>query len=221
MIESPSQSDWRRCPGCRRTLESCLCKHLPNLTPPAKVVLLQHPREARNPLGTARLAHLALEGSELFVSYRFDLEPWLLARIEQALPNAGILFPSEGARPIAELARGATGSSPLTLFALDGTWSQAKKMWARTPALHRLPAFRIDGAPPSAYVIRKEPAAHCLSTFEAVMVALDAIAGDGEGRFHASTQEPMRALAEQQLRHSLSDERSPRWRVRGRQSGEA
>lgn len=198
-----------RCPACRLGAAECLCEHLPSIDSPAKVVLLQHPREARNPLGTARLAHLALPGSVLLVGTDFERDPKFRAVFDAEAPRAAILFPAPDARPASELA---SLPKPLTLFAIDGTWPQAKKIYRENPSLLRLPAFRIEPRRPSAYVIREEPKPHCLSTLEALGLALDAVAGE-EG-CHEAILAPLHAMVARQLAHSQGPERTPRWRTR-------
>jgi DTW domain-containing protein YfiP len=53
------------CARCRRPESVCYCAHLVSLPTRTRVLLLQHPRERHVPIGTARLAHLCLPGSEL------------------------------------------------------------------------------------------------------------------------------------------------------------
>ena len=172
-------------------------------------MLLQHPREARNPLGTARMAHLALPGSTLAVGVDFALNPAVAARLEAERARSIVLYPAPDARPIEELR--ATG--PVTLWVIDGTWWQAKKLWQSNPALHGLPAYRLAPAAPSAYgAIRREPAADCLSTVEAIASALDVV-HYAPGR-HAGMLAPMRALVARQLSHAQGPNRTPRHRLR-------
>ena len=55
------------CDRCRRPRRVCVCEHLPSLAPKTRVVILQHPRERDMAIGTARMATLCLEGSELYI----------------------------------------------------------------------------------------------------------------------------------------------------------
>ena len=69
------------------------------------VLLLQHPRERRTPIGTARLAHLCLPGSELHVGVEFDEHPGVLAALaaaEAAGRPAHLLFPGPRSVDLAE-----------------------------------------------------------------------------------------------------------------------
>src|SRR5262249_28532165 len=68
---------------------------------------------------------------------------------------------------------------PRTLVVVDGTWTTARKMVARSRLLRALPRVSLLPEAPSAYRIRREPAAHCLSTVEAVVAALTMLEGDG------------------------------------------
>ena len=51
------------CLRCKRPESHCLCALIPALTPRTRVVVLQHPSEARHALNTARLAVLGLQGA--------------------------------------------------------------------------------------------------------------------------------------------------------------
>ena len=56
------------CEACRRPPGLCYCAHLPQLSPRTKVVILQHPRERGNAIGTAHMARLCLPGAALDLS---------------------------------------------------------------------------------------------------------------------------------------------------------
>lgn len=197
------------CPACRQPAEGCWCPGVAAHRPRARVVFLQHPREARNPLGTARMAHLCLPGSSLWVGIDFAGDPRRLVLQEAERGRLAVVYPAPGARPASELARWA---GPMTLLFLDGTWWQARKLWRSNPWLRELPAYRIEPEAPSRYLIRGEPAPHCLSTVEAVAAALDAL--EGEPGRHAAMLAPLDALVARQLQHADSKDRSPRRRGR-------
>ena len=50
----------------------CYCAHVVPIETRTRVILLQHSRERRMPVGTARMAHLALPQSVLRVGVSFD-----------------------------------------------------------------------------------------------------------------------------------------------------
>jgi len=170
-----------RCLRCWRPERLCYCRDLVPVATETRVVFLQHPRERAVAMGTARLAHLALANSELHVGAHPDAHRRVLDLAGD--PTAALLYP-DGDRP-------APASKPRTLVVIDGTWTTARKMLARTPALARLPRLRLAPSAPSAYRIRREPAPHCLSTVEAVAAALTELEGDADrfapmlGAFHS------------------------------------
>jgi DTW domain-containing protein YfiP len=169
------------------------------------VVLLQHPREARLAICTAWLAHLALPNSEIHRGVRFDAD----ARVGEVLraPGTALLFPGEGAVPAAARA----ADPPRALVVIDGTWHQAEKMIRESPAVAALPRISVAPDRPGGYGdLRREPSPECLSTIEAVAVALGRLEGDPV-RF-----EPMRVafarMVEEQLACARGERRNPRHR---------
>src|SRR5262249_47765097 len=110
------------CSRCRRPRTHCWCAELQPVSTRTRVVFLQHVRESRVRIGTARMAHLALAGSELHVGTSFPHRPG---------PRTAVLFPGERALPPAALAEG----EPWTLVVVDGTWPQARKLVERDPVL--------------------------------------------------------------------------------------
>jgi hypothetical protein len=135
-----------------------------------------------------------IENARRFVGVRFGDDPAVRALREAAGAHAAVLYPAPHARP-AEALAGHVG--PLTLWVLDGTWWQAHKLWQQNPWLHALPAYRLTPSAPSRYRIRAEPAAHCLSTVEALAELLDAL--EGETGRHGALLAPFDAMVEAQL----------------------
>lgn len=162
------------CLRCRRPRSTCWCSTLVPVPTRTRVVLLQHPREAKVAIGTARIAKLGLQNAELHEGVVFDDHPRLqeLART----PGVALLFPGPGSVLPSEL----PGGLPHTVIVVDGTWSQAKKVVVSNRLLQSFPRIGIDRGRPSDYRIRKEPAAHCLATVEATIELLAAIEGERE-----------------------------------------
>ena len=163
------------CVRCRRPATACWCAELTPVETATRVVFLQHPRESRVAIGTARIAHLGLSRSELHEGIEFAGHP----RIEELLarPGTALLFPGPGA-----VAPNALERPPETLIIIDGTWPQARKMVALNPALRALPRIGFMPRKPGNYRIRREPDLHCVATVEAVVEVLSAWEGD-ERRF--------------------------------------
>ncbi len=152
---------------------------MPQVDSRTRVVFLQHPRERRVAIGTARMAHLSLPNSELYVGVDFSGH----SRLEQLAAHperVAVLFPGEEAIPLEE----ARLNPPETLIVVDGTWPLARKVVKTNPLLAGLPRIGFVPRRPSNYRIRAEPADHCVSTIEAVVEVLGALEGDQE-RFDA------------------------------------
>jgi DTW domain-containing protein YfiP len=124
----------------------CLCDVVPRLAARTRVHVLQHPRERRHPLGTVRLLQLALPELREHV---LELDRSRATPVD--LPaGAGLLYPSEDARP---LEPGALQD----LVVLDGTWSQAKMLYRDNAWLRALPHYALSPTEGSRYRIRPEP----------------------------------------------------------------
>jgi DTW domain-containing protein YfiP len=213
---APGLEAWAGCPLpsapvreiCRRCLRPagfCLCEALPPIPSRTRVVILQHPREARLAICTAWLTRLALPSSELHRGVRFDGD----ARVREVLadPGAALLFPGDGAVPAVARAE----DPPRLLVTVDGTWPQASKMLQANPALARLPRISVEPDRRGGYAgLRREPEPHCLSTLEAVALALGALERDPQ-RFEPM-RKAFRRMVEQQLACAQGARRSPRHR---------
>jgi len=154
------------CLRCRRPKSVCWCHALKPVDSRTRVVFIQHPREAKVPVSTCRMAHLSLPNSELHVALKAEGTPRLEALCAQ--PGTAVLFPSESATDVDALAE-----PPPHLVVVDGTWSNAKKVVEKCPLLSRLPRLKFRPERPGNYRIRKEPAEHCLATIEAVAHVLE------------------------------------------------
>jgi hypothetical protein len=193
------------CTRCLRPVALCACEALPRLEARTRVVILQHPREARLAICSAWMCHAALPGSELIQGVRFDDHPRVRALC--ADPATVLLFPGEGARPAAELA----AAPPATLLVIDATWPQAVKLLRLNPAVAALPRVAVVAAGPSGYRgLRREPQAGHLATIDAVAEALGTLEGD-PARF-APMRAAFRLAVERQLAFARGERRSPRHR---------
>ncbi len=200
MIES-SAPHRAVCGRCRRPASVCYCAHLVSLETRTRVLLLQHPRERRTPIGTARLAHLCLPGSELRVGVDFDDDLSVqraLAEADAAGRPAHLLFPGPRAIDLAEAKLG----GPITLVVVDGTWWQARKLLKRNARLAALPQIRFTPPAPSRYRIRREPADDYVATVEALAHVLGALEGSPE-RF-AGLLRPFEAMIDMQLHYATT-----------------
>jgi DTW domain-containing protein len=84
-------------------------------------------------------------------------------------PGTGLVYPHPDGRDLSALSE---QERPPHLVLIDGTWSQAHRLYQDNPWLQRLPHYSIRPAAKSRYLIRREPREHCLSTLEAAAEAL-------------------------------------------------
>ncbi|RBL80640.1 DTW domain-containing protein [Streptomyces cavourensis] len=157
------------CLRCKRPESHCLCALIPSLAPRTRVLVLQHPSEARHALNTARLAVLGLAGARRLVGEYFRPEQW-------AEPGwaSHVLFPGEGAQVLQPGCAAARGG-PVQLIVPDGTWTHARKLLHINPELAALPRVMLPAGLTTRYRVRHADIPGALSTIEAVTHALNAL----------------------------------------------
>ncbi|RLU19950.1 hypothetical protein DMN91_008509 [Ooceraea biroi] len=176
-----------KCQQCKRPVSVCWCPGLPKqrLNPSSRIIILQHPAEAKRCLRTAPMLALALESGKCltFRGKKFPLPKHEgLAEILND-KNTILLYPSPDAIALDTLDPvGTNGQNPYNLVLLDGTWPQAKAIYHSNPALYSPRACKLIGVPASEYVIRTQPTDGCLSTLETGASALSILEGDPELR---------------------------------------
>lgn len=181
------------CAVCLRPSGACYCRWIEPIDTRTRVLILQHPRERRVPVNTARIAHLALRNSDLRIGIDFTADEV----VQEALSggDAVLLFPGEEAADVRQRAQ----STRMTLVVIDGTWSQASKLIAANPGLRGLPRIALHPGAPSEYRIRRQPQPLCLSTIEALATILGEL--EGSDAATESLLVPFRHMVEHQIAH--------------------
>ena len=193
------------CLRCLRPTAFCVCADLRPVASTTRIVLLQHPREARLAICSAWLTRLALENAELHRGVRFEDHPRV--REVVATPGTALLYPGPGSTPADEVS-----APPAALVVIDGTWLQADRMLRDNPSIAALPRLGLVHDRESGYAgLRREPAPGHLSTIEAVALALGALERD-PARF-APMGEAFRRAVRLQLECTRT-RRTPRHRPR-------
>jgi DTW domain-containing protein YfiP len=192
---------------------ACWCQRLPTLDTATRVVFLQHPREARVAVGTARMAHLCLPNSSLHVGTRWDEDPAVILELSNLDSQPILLFPGPNAPDILK----EPPAGPVTLVVIDGTWSQAGKLVKRSPVLSALPRYGFVPPAASAYRIRKEPRADCVSTIEALAYVLGVLEKNPTGML--TLLDPFHDMVEFQVDHAQRLHQ-PRRRIKNRKAAQ-
>lgn len=172
----------------------CICSLIPALATRHRLVLLVHYREARKPTNTGQLAARCLAGSRVEVVG--DRARCLRVPLVEPSERAVLLYPSEGAVPISELA---ASGAPITVVVPDGNWRQAAKMGRRVPGLDRIPRVTLGESAPTEYRLRAEPHVAGLATIEAIARAWRSLEGEAGAAIEAAMLHLFRVMVSRTL----------------------
>ncbi|MCG7533497.1 tRNA-uridine aminocarboxypropyltransferase [Pseudoalteromonas sp. OOF1S-7] len=154
------------CNHCHFPLQTCVCQYLCSaIHNRCKILVLQHPSEAKVAKNTARLLSLQLTNVEVV---RGESAADFTATRSQLQSGAcALLYPSDKALTLSENGHQDTLPKIETLVVLDGTWKKVHKMLMLNPWLMTLPHVSFAHLPENQYHIRKAEQAFSLSTLEA------------------------------------------------------
>ena len=163
-----------RCDRCALPLRTCLCALVTPVRNEVDVLVLQHPDEADEAKGSARLLRLSLAHCRVVVGEAFAPET-LRELLDGDVSGAALLYPPETSGGVAvEL----PASRPTRLVVLDGTWRKSLRMLYANPLLQSLPRWSVAPADAARYAaMRRARRPDQLSTLEATCAALARIEG--------------------------------------------
>jgi DTW domain-containing protein YfiP len=167
----------------------CLCAELPTIATRTRVVIVRHHLERWRTSNSGRLAHLALPNS-IVIDHGGLAGPAVMPGLE----DAWLVFPEGDPVEAVEVA-------PRQLVVLDATWSQARRMFRKLPALRGLPVLRLPDAAMPAARLRQSPGPGRVSTIEAIARALRLVEGD-------AVAAPLEALFELAVRRAVASGRA-------------
>ncbi|WP_349741998.1 tRNA-uridine aminocarboxypropyltransferase [Roseateles cavernae] len=172
-----------RCARCRLIPSHCMCALRPQLAAPprAALCLIMAEFEALKPSNTGWLVADVLDQTHAFAWSRVAVDPALPALLADPQWQPYLVFPGEFAaapeRVVSELAPPPSdGRRPLFVL-LDGTWSEARKIFRKSPYLDRLPVLSLRPEQLSRYRLRRSSHDHHFCTSEVAALCL-ALAGD-------------------------------------------
>lgn len=173
-----------RCEGCRLVPTHCMCALRTSVHTRAAVCLLMADIEPLKPTNTGWLIADVVADTFAFGWSRTAPDPALLALLKDPAWDCYVVFPGEYAAPervvhvIAPPTPGQDGKAARPLFILlDGTWSEARKMFSRSPYLNHMPVLSLAPAAASQYRLRRSRCSEHFCTSEVAARCLQ-LAGD-------------------------------------------
>ncbi|WP_241592970.1 tRNA-uridine aminocarboxypropyltransferase [Rosenbergiella epipactidis] len=175
-----------RCQRCLLPQRNCLCSTIQPQVARSRFCLMMYDTEPMKPSNTGRLIADILPETLAYQWSRtaFDDKDFL----ENIAPNYQpmVVFPASYAQADRTLLdRPPLEGKPPLFILLDGTWSEARKMFRKSPWLANFPVISVDVLTPSQYTLREahSDAHHC--TAEIAAALLDQ-AGDTAAAQHLS-----------------------------------
>lgn len=176
-VTGPSPLRRAACPRCLRPQAACVCSLARPTAHRTEVLVLQHPREQREPKNSVTLLRLSLSRCEVVVGERFEPAA-LVALLQRPGFETRLLYPDVPASPAIPVAPVRTDDRPVRLVVLDATWRKSLRMLLEHPALAALPRLSLASPGPTRYrAIRSARTAGQVSTLEAVVHALAMLEG--------------------------------------------
>ncbi|MGC3985454.1 MAG: tRNA-uridine aminocarboxypropyltransferase [Pseudorhodoferax sp.] len=167
-----------RCAGCRLLPSHCICGLRPIVPTHAGMCLLMADIEPLKPSNTGWLIADMVADTFAFGWARTEVDPALLALLADPQWQPYVVFPGEYAPPerVVRAVQPEPGRRPLFVL-LDGTWSEARKMFGKSPYLAGLPVLSLEPDRASAYRLRRSRRNDHFCTSEVAALCL-ALAGE-------------------------------------------
>lgn len=145
----------RRCQRCLLPLKQCFCATLQPQPARSRFCLVMFDTEPMKPSNTGRLIADILPDTAAFQWSRTEPPQAMLELVANPDYQPMVVFPASYADPgrVVLTAPPLTGKPPLFIM-LDGTWTEARKMFRKSPWLDALPVISVDLSISSAYRLR-------------------------------------------------------------------
>ncbi len=151
-----------RCADCRLLPSHCMCALRPQVATRAGMCLLMADIEPLKPSNTGWLIADMVADTYAFGWARTETDPALLTLLSDPQWQPYVVFPGEFVAPervvrsvqLPEPAEGAAAKRPLFIL-LDATWSEARKMFRKSPYLDHLPVLSLELEQISQYKLRR------------------------------------------------------------------
>ena len=141
----------KRCEQCRISVDFCICELSPNKLTQTQsntgFLLLMYDTEILKPSNTGKLIADLITDTYAFLWSRTVPNPELLTLLNDDKWQPFVVFPAQYAEPEREIFQEKVtceqGKRPLFVM-LDGNWSEAKKMFRKSPYLANFPIVSFD-----------------------------------------------------------------------------
>ena len=140
-----------------------------------------HDIEPLKPSNTGWLIADIVSDTYAFTWQRTGVEPALLELLADSRYQPLVVFPGEYAVPdrVVSEVKVTPGKRPLFIL-LDATWTEARKMFRKSPYLNHLPVLSLQADVLSRYRLRRSTRSEHLCTAEVAALCLG-LAGDDQG----------------------------------------
>ncbi|MBS0450643.1 MAG: DTW domain-containing protein [Proteobacteria bacterium] len=174
-----------RCAQCRLLPSHCMCALRPLLTTRAGVCLIMADIEPLKPTNTGWLVADVVPDTFAFGWKRTEVDPALLALLGDPQWQPHVVFPGQYVAPervvhtVQSPPQGAgagPGKRPLFVL-LDATWTEARKMFRRSPYLDAFPVLSLETEQMSQYRLRRSGRDDHFCTSEVAALCMD-LAGE-------------------------------------------
>ena len=172
-----------RCEACRLRPSHCMCALRPELGTGAAFCLLMHDSEPLKPSNTGWLIADVVRETHAFGWTRTEVDPQIEALLADPQWQPYVVFPGEYAQSpervvqsLDEPGRGAlqAGKRPLFIL-LDATWSEARKMFRKSPYLDDFPVLSLHPDLLSRYQLRRSKRDDHFCTSEVAALCLELV----------------------------------------------
>jgi DTW domain-containing protein YfiP len=163
-----------RCSSCRVIAQYCLCAWRPKVAARSAMCLLMHDVEPMKPSNTGWLIADVIKDTTAFAWSRTEVDPELLLLLADPQWQPYVVFPGEFVAPerVVSAVTVEEGRRPLFIL-LDGTWSEARKMFRKSPYLEHLPVLSLAPEQLSRYKLRRSKRDDHFCTAEVAALCLE------------------------------------------------
>lgn len=176
-----------RCAGCRLLPSYCICDWRTIVPTNAAVCLLMSDTEPLKPSNTGWLIADVVPDTFAFAWARTEVDPALLTLLDDPQWQPYVVFPGEfvdPARVVSDILPASTevDSAPAKtkrplFILLDATWSEARKIFKKSPYLLRFPVLSLQPEQISNYRLRRSRRDDHFCTAEVAALCLE-LAGE-------------------------------------------